>query len=178
MSISTLHPALSARPIGPPDHSPVQANDARRPPAFSRPPVPADPFGIRDPSRTTLELSSRPYDEEPYPNAPSLAAGTLVDGRLPDGAYAKEALCHDLKRLGNDLSHGRVDKASERLERMARVDMAEHMKNFHVDPELFAKLRDALDRNPSTPLDTFKAARRVMMDTGAMGFMNFPRSRS
>jgi hypothetical protein len=171
LSNLSINPAAALGATGLSNKSPAPADTAA--PTFSRR-APAE--------NTVMDAKSRPrgpYVDDPYPNEPKLVGGTLVNGRILNSSYAHEGLVHDLMRLVNDLSHGKTQKARERMELMSMVDIGDHLKNFKIDPQLFAKLSAVTNDTKLTPQQMHRAVADVLQKTGAARFViNSPTSKT
>ena len=162
MSNINIGPSAAAHRSAAQNNSPASAKDAA--PAFSRSAGVARPL-------SDSKIHDDAYTADPFPRAPHLIGGTLVNGRILNQSYAQEALSHDLARLVNDLAHGKTEKASERVKQMSMVDLGDHLKDFRIDPQLFARLSEVVDDKKLTPQQIQVAVHDVLLESGAARFM-------
>jgi hypothetical protein len=111
------------------------------------------------------------YNADPFPDHPKLIGATLSNGRILNPSYAEEAGKYDLLRIMNDVSHGKVREASERLNQMSKVDMSDHFENLNVDPKLFQKLGAVINNPRLAPAEKHLALVDVMVNSGAVDFV-------
>jgi hypothetical protein len=173
LSNLNIHPINASRPAASPEGSSADARVSA--PKFSRD---KEVRGTdRDDFLGAYGPLSKRYVEEPFPNSPRLIGATLMNGRIPSPSFADDALRHDLRRLCNDVLHGKVEHAARRLEQMSMVRMEDHFDQFHIDRDLFAKLGEVIDNGQLTPTQRVEGMGKVLLETGATSFVASEKAR-
>ncbi|MGI4777297.1 MAG: hypothetical protein ACRYGA_04160 [Janthinobacterium lividum] len=152
----------------------ARASEKSATPSFSRSATANSltPTAVKSP--LDERANGKSYRSEPYPGKPNLASGCMHQGKLLNPSFVHEALNHDLKRLANDLRHGKTEKAADRVMSMSHADISDHLQDFKIDPQLVAKLRQVTSDTKLTPQQMQSAVHEIFVESGAARFLELP----